>query len=306
MSRFVALLCLFACLGFADTLTLKSGSTIHGTYLGGNSREVRMAVGDQVQTYQVGDISSIAFGSSGSWRQSDNSAAAPPPPPSAPPPPGPAAAATAPAPPQPPPPPAGAASTPPPPAADNPGILRPDPSYNSAPAPASATGPQLPAGTQLVIRMIDDVDSQRDHVGQTYRASIAEPVVLDGQTVVPRGADVVAKLVADQQSGKIEGHTVLTLDLQSLKVNGQSIPINTQAVSQGSGSRGSKSTKVIGGATALGAIIGAIAGGGRGAAIGGLSGAGAGTAVQVMTKGERVKIPSETRLTFTLQQPVQL
>jgi hypothetical protein len=63
---------------------------------------------------------------------------------------------------------------------------------------------------------------------------------------------------------------------------------------------------VIGGTAAVGAIIGAIAGGGKGAAIGGLAGAGAGTTAQVITKGQRVKIPSETRLTFTLDQPVRL
>ena len=80
----------------------------------------------------------------------------------------------------------------------------------------------------------------------------------------------------------------------------------TEEVSRASGSRTSKSGQVIGGGTALGAIIGAIAGGGKGAAIGALSGAAAGGAVQVMTKGEKVKIPSETRLTFTLQQPLHI
>jgi hypothetical protein len=155
--------------------------------------------------------------------------------------------------------------------------------------------------------MIDDVDSQRDHVGQTYRASMAEAVQgPDGQTLIPRGADVVAKLVADEQSGKIEGRTVLTLDLQSLTIDGRSIDINTENVSQSSSSRGARSAKVIGGTAVLGAIIGAVAGGGKGAGIGTLAGAGAGTVAEVATKGQRVRIPSETRLTFTLQNPVQL
>ncbi len=68
--------------------------------------------------------------------------------------------------------------------------------------------------------MIDPVDSQNDTLGQTYRASIDEPVVVDGQTLIPRGADVIAKLVDDKQSGKIEGRTVLTLDLLQVQVNG--------------------------------------------------------------------------------------
>jgi hypothetical protein len=151
------------------------------------------------------------------------------------------------------------------------------------------------------------VDSERDRVGQTFNASLDEPV-LDpgGRTLVPRGADVVVKLVDDQQSGKIEGRTVLTLDILSLRVDGRQIDVDTTAITQESASRGAKSGKVIGGTAVLGAIIGGIAGGGKGAAIGLGAGAGAGTAVQVATKGQRVRVPSETRLTFTLQQPVRL
>ena len=63
---------------------------------------------------------------------------------------------------------------------------------------------------------------------------------------------------------------------------------------------------MIGGATAVGAILGGIFGGGKGAAIGAASGAGAGGAVQVLTKGQRVKIPAETRLSFTLQNAVRI
>jgi hypothetical protein len=124
--------------------------------------------------------------------------------------------------------------------------------------------------------------------------------------VIPRGADAVTKLVEDQESGKLTGKTVLTLVLQQVLVNGKMMDLTTADVSQASGSRGAKSAKVIGGTAALGAIIGAIAGGGRGAAIGAGSGAAVGTGVQVLTKGQTVKIPSETRLTFTLQQPLQL
>jgi hypothetical protein len=155
--------------------------------------------------------------------------------------------------------------------------------------------------------MVDSVDSQRDYVGQTFQASLDEPVLdQGGRTLVPRGADVVIKLVDDVQSGKIEGRTVLTLDIVSLRVNGREVDVDTTAITQQSGSRTARSGKVIGGTAALGAIIGAIAGGGKGAAIGAGAGAGAGTVAQVATKGQRVRIPSETRLTFTLQQPVRL
>ena len=129
---------------------------------------------------------------------------------------------------------------------------------------------------------------------------------MDGQTVIPRGADAIAKLVEDTQSGKIAGKTVLTLSLMQVMVNGRMVDVSTGDVSQASGSRGARSGKVIGGTAVAGAIIGAIAGGGRGAAIGAGSGAAVGTGVEVFTKGQRVRIPSETRLTFTLQQPAQI
>jgi hypothetical protein len=171
--------------------------------------------------------------------------------------------------------------------------------------PPPVTGVQIPAGTPITVRMIDSVDSNVAHLEQAFRASVDEPVLLGGQTVIPRGSDALVKLVEDQPSGKFEGKTVLTLALMDITINGQTINTTTSASSHASSSRGARSAKVVGGATALGAIIGALAGGGLGAAIGAASGAAAGTGVQVITKGQRVKIPSETRLFFTLQQPIQ-
>ena len=124
--------------------------------------------------------------------------------------------------------------------------------------------------------------------------------------MIPRGADVLTKLVQDQQSGKIEGRTVLTLALSTITVNGRPIDVTSTDVKSESSSRGKRSAGVIGGAAALGAIIGAVAGGGKGAAIGAGSGAVVGTGAEVLTSGQKVKIPSETRLTFRLQSPVQL
>jgi hypothetical protein len=154
--------------------------------------------------------------------------------------------------------------------------------------------------------MIDAVNSEQSHVGQTYRASVDEPVIVNGQTVIPRGADAIAKLVEDKQSGRFEGRTVLTLALQQVMSNGRLVDVTTSDVSQASNSRGSRTAKVVGGTTALGAIVGALAGGGKGAAIGAASGAAVGGTAEAVTKGQVVKIPSETRLTFTLQQAVQL
>jgi hypothetical protein len=153
--------------------------------------------------------------------------------------------------------------------------------------------------------MIDGVDSEVNRVGQTFNASLDEPVMLNGQTVIPRGADVVVKLVDAKESGKLTGRTSLTLDLVSVKINGRMVDINTQTVSQESSSRGARTAKVAGGTAALGAIIGAIAGGGKGAAVGAAAGGATGAGVEVVTSGQRVKIPSETRLTFVVDTPVR-
>jgi hypothetical protein len=154
--------------------------------------------------------------------------------------------------------------------------------------------------------MIDAVNSDTARLGETFRASLAEPIYVNGQEVIPRGADVTTRLVTDQKSGKIEGRTVLTLALSTITINGRPMDVTSSDVQTESSSRGARSAKVIGGATALGAIVGAIAGGGKGAAIGAGSGAAVGTGAQVLTNGQKVKIPSETRLTFRLQNPIQL
>jgi hypothetical protein len=233
-----------------------------------------MEVDDSIQTFEIGRISGIQFGSgmvAPSARADD-----PPAPPTDPP-----------------------RSR----ERERSNVFRPDPSSETA---AARPGMELPAGSVLTVRMIDPVDSEVSRVGETFRASIDEPVVVGSDQVIPRGADVVVKLVDDKQSGKISGKTELTLDLVSVFVNGKIVDVNTQSVSRESSSRTGRSEKVIGGTAALGAIIGALAGGGKGAAIGAASGAGVGTAAQVATKGQRVHIPSETRLTFTLEYPVRI
>jgi hypothetical protein len=154
--------------------------------------------------------------------------------------------------------------------------------------------------------MIDAIDSRTARVGQTFNASLDEPVIQGGNVVIPRGSDAIVKLVDDKESGKLAGKTVLTLDLVSVRVNGRMVDINTQTFNQASESRTGRTAKMAGGGAALGAIIGAIAGGGKGAAIGAGAGAGVGAGAEVLTKGQQVRIPSETRLTFTVDTPVRL
>lgn len=263
----------------ADTLVLRNGSRIDGTFMGGDSRSVRFASNNQVKSFYLGDVDTILF--SGDSSSSSNSSSSSSRPSYAPLPTAPAA------------------------------IPSNNSQYGNGGAPQSQntpdnTGLQIPAGTTISVRLIDPVDSDMDRLGQTYRASVDQPVIINGQTVIPRGTDAVAVLTNAQKGGRIEGRTSLTLDLRSITFNGSTYDLQTGGVTEQSGSRGQRSAKVIGGTAALGAIIGAIAGGGKGAAIGTVAGAGAGTAAEVATSGPRVKIPSETRLTFTLSNPLNL
>jgi hypothetical protein len=157
----------------------------------------------------------------------------------------------------------------------------------------------LPSGTQISIRLIDDIDSEKHAPGARFRASVDEPVLVDGKEVVARGADATVVLVDEQSAGRVSGRTQLTISLASVRGQDGDIPVNSSSVSQTSGSRGAKTAKTAAGVGAVGAIIGAIAGGGKGAAIGAASGAAVGAGAVVLMKGERVRLPSETLLTFT-------
>jgi len=331
----IALALVFCAAGYADVITLKNGRVINGTYLGGDSRQVKIAEGDQVETFAVSDIVKIVFGTGDADVQAPSNRPvlrrAP-----------------------------GSSDNAPPPdsndgrptlrRADSSSsssssdssyndnrptlrradssdsdygsstsrsgqrqttqIMRPDaePSVSSMPQEAPPPPPpvQLSAGTNLVVRMIDAVDSEKANVGQTYRASMDEPVAVNGDTVIPRGADVLVKLVDAKDSGRATGRAELTLALQSVSVNGKTVDINTQNITKESGSRGVKTAKAAGIGAAVGTIIGAAAGGGKGAAIGAGAGAATGAGVEMATKGEKVKVPSETRLTFVLDSPVNI
>jgi hypothetical protein len=130
--------------------------------------------------------------------------------------------------------------------------------------------------------------------------------MIDDEVVVPSGADVYMKLVESRSAGRISGRSELALELERLVFQGKSYNLISGEYHQSGASRGKRSAETIGGGAALGAIIGAIAGGGKGAAIGATVGAAGGTGVQVATKGQQIKIPSETRLDFRLEQPVSL
>jgi hypothetical protein len=276
---YCAVLLLFASLSWSDTLKFKNGSTLIGTYAGGSDRDIAFRVGASVQHYDVNDVASLSFDS-------------------------------------------GSGNSQPP---DSPSFANRDsrdrdrdgdrdrnkdrdddrPPQSSNPTYRSFSNSlTLPVGTRLVVRTIDAIDSDKNRVGDKFQATLDQSLYVNDAVVAPKGADVYGRLEEVKEAGHIEGKAQLKLALTGIVINGQTVPITTGDYELSGKSRGTNTAQKVGGGAALGAVIGAIAGGGKGAAIGAGVGAGAGTAVQVMTKGEQVHVPSETLLEFTLDQSV--
>jgi BON domain len=171
------------------------------------------------------------------------------------------------------------------------------------PQPVTVT---VPANTIVTVRTIDSIDSKTNQAGQVFKASLDAPIVVDNRVIVPSGADAYVKLANAKSAGKVTGRSELGLELASIVFQAKTYNVVSSDVKQTGTSRGKQSAERIGGGAALGALIGAVAGGGKGAAIGAAVGGGAGTGVQIFTHGQQVKIPSETRLDFTLQQPLEI
>jgi hypothetical protein len=179
----------------------------------------------------------------------------------------------------------------------------PAPQY--AAAPVSAGGSVLiPAGQSLLVRMIDGVDSSKNQVGDIFHASLETDLNVNNVLVARKGTDVYGRLANSKEAGHISGSSELMLELTRMVIDGKDYPVVSSDYTLKGKGRGTNTAEKVGGGAALGAIIGAIAGGGKGAAIGAGVGAGAGGAVQVLTRGQQVKVPSETLLEFRLQQPV--
>jgi len=250
----------------ADTLELKDGRVLQGKFLGGTQATLRFQVDGDVQTFSTNDIVALTFTRGSSQPQQMPAPAAP------------VAPAQAPA-------PAG------PPASQN--------NYDSNPV-------TLPAGQSLLVRMIDGVDSSKNHVGDIFHASLETDLNVNGQVVARKGTDVYGRLATAEKGGKFAGKSELQLELTRMVIDGHDYPLVSSDYNlQGKG-RGSDTAKKVGGGAVLGAVIGAIAGGGKGAAVGAAAGSAAGAGVQIITHGEQVKVPSEALLEFRLQQPVTL
>ncbi len=196
---------------------------------------------------------------------------------------------------------------PPPPPPPQQAAPPPQPQAAVAPAPApAAVGSQIviPAGQSLLVRMIDGVDSKTNNVGDIFHASLETDLNVNGTLVARKGTDVYGRLANAKGAGRLAGSSELQLELTRMVINGQDYPVVSSDYTMKGKGRGTNTAEKVGGGAALGAIIGAIAGGGRGAAIGAGAGSAAGAGVNVVTRGQQVKIPSETLLEFRLQQPV--
>ncbi len=178
------------------------------------------------------------------------------------------------------------------------------PAAASSAANTSAGGDvTIPAGETLLVRMIDGVDSAKNHVGDVFHASLETDLTIGNTVVARKGTDVYGRLAEAKEAGHMSGSSELQLELTRIVIDGKDYPVVSSDYSLKGKGRGSDTAKKVGGGAVAGAIIGAIAGGGKGAAIGAGVGSAAGAGVQVLTKGQQVKVPSETLLEFRLQQP---
>jgi hypothetical protein len=154
--------------------------------------------------------------------------------------------------------------------------------------------------------MIDSVDSGVAHVGDTFRASIDQPVTIDGDVVLQKGADAVVRLTDVASAGNIKGQSRIQLVLDRVTVAKKNYTVETNEFEESGAEQGKKTVRNGALGAAIGAAIGAIAGGGKGAAIGGAAGGGGGVGATAIMKGEQVRVASETKLMFTLQKPVNV
>jgi len=178
---------------------------------------------------------------------------------------------------------------------------------SAPPAPVAPPAPQkftVPAGTQLSIRLNDEVNSEKAQTGDVFHGSISAPVSMDDQTVIPTTADVEGRVVEVKSAGRFAGQSVLTLELTKLTMNGKSYSLQTSQWSKSGNGRGKSTATKVGGGAAVGAILGGIFGGGKGAAIGAAAGAGAGTGVSAATKGQQIILKPEAIIAFQLQSPI--
>lgn len=186
----------------------------------------------------------------------------------------------------------------------------------AAPEPAAAPPPPPPSpqpvvkdltiaeGTVVPVRITETLDSKTAQANDAFHGSVAGDIAVQGVVVIPRGSPVMGRVVDARDAAHFKGSSLLSIEVTEVTVRGRRISLVTDAFNKEGEGRGKNTAEKTGGGAALGAIIGAIAGGGKGAAIGGLAGAAAGTGVNAATRGQQVTIPTETVVSFRLQSPI--
>jgi hypothetical protein len=164
----------------------------------------------------------------------------------------------------------------------------------------------LPAGTVIPVRLTETLDSKTAQPNDVFHGSLAGDLGTQGVIAVPHRSPVMGRVVDAREAAHFKGSALLSIELTELTVGGKSLTLVTDTFSKETEGRGKNTAEKAGGGAALGAIIGALAGGGKGAAIGGLAGGAAGTGVNAATRGEQAVIPTETLINFRLQSPLTI
>lgn len=164
----------------------------------------------------------------------------------------------------------------------------------------------IPAGTRILIRMSDSIDSNKQKTGYRFTARLETNLQFGNVVVAPRGTTLYGRLISADSAGRMAGSSQLTLELTDIVINGTAYPLLTSTYEMKGQGEGKKTTRKVLGGAGLGALIGGVAGGGKGAGIGAAAGAAGGTAVAASKKGQQLSISSETLLEFRLQQPASL
>ena len=171
---------------------------------------------------------------------------------------------------------------------------------------ASAPKITIPEGAKLQVALIDGVSSEKSSPGDTFMASLIQPVVVNGATVLEKGTRVRGRVTDAKESGRVKGRASIRLMLTEVAHNGKNIAIATRPFVAVAENTKKRDAMIIGGGAGAGALIGGIAGGGKGAAVGAAVGAGGGTGTVLATRGKEIHYPPETKITFTLSQSVTL
>ena len=164
----------------------------------------------------------------------------------------------------------------------------------------------VPAGTVITVSLGQTVGSKLSSPGETFTATVASPVVVEGKTAIASGASASGTVVDAKPLGRFKGGASLQLRLTSISVGGTEQAVSTSSVVRTATGKGKRTAVLAGGGAALGALIGGLAGGGKGAGIGALAGGGAGAGGAAFTGNKDIVLPAESALSFKLEQPIEV